>query len=232
VKHSLRALVVASICFTATIASAQTDDDYAPAHRDFSSPEWIGLELRIGPYVPQVGNDSFQRVFADDKGLMLALELDVVGYRLRDIAYFSVGAGIGQARYSGGAFGITGARVDEETSFKLIPMTLLAVLRVDALARKLSIPLVLTGKLGYRWGYWTTSTGSTNDADGMSTGIAWGLQAALDLDFFDLRAARVMDEEWGINHSYLFVELYGSKTSGKSLPVGDTTWTAGLGFIL
>lgn len=213
------------------VAAAQSDDDHAPAHRDFASPEWMALELRIGPYTPQVGTPSFEQVFADDNGLMLALELDVIAYRLPDIAYFAVGGGIGHARYSGGAFTESGGRADEETVFKLVPLTLLAVARVDVLARKLRIPLVLTGKLGYRWGFWWASTGGQSEDNGNSGGLAWGLQAALDLDFFDMRAARVMDEEWGINHSFLFFEYYGSKTSGDALPIGDTTWAAGLGFI-
>lgn len=229
-KFSALALVLA--CFAAGTASAQTDDDYAPAQRDFNSREWVALELRIGPYVPQVGNQAFERTFPDDKGLMLAFELDAIAYRLPKIAYFSVGAGLGHARYSGGAFDMAGNRTDEETSFRLIPVTLLGVIRIDALARNLSIPLILTGKLGYRWGFWSASTGEKTDASGTSGGIAWGLQAALDLDFFDQRAARVMDEEWGINHSFIFFEVYGSRTSGDALPIGDTTWTAGLGFVL
>ncbi len=227
----LSVLVLLFASWIAASASAQSDDDHAPAHRDFASPEWMALELRIGPYTPQVGTPSFEQVFRDDKGLMLAFELDVVAYRLPDIAYFAVGGGLGHARYSAGAFTESGGRADEETVFKLVPITLLAVARVDVLARKLRIPLVLTGKLGYRWGFWWASTGGQSDDNGNSGGIAWGLQAALDLDFFDMRAARVMDEEWGINHSFLFFEYYGSKTSGDALPIGDTTWTAGLGFI-
>jgi hypothetical protein len=230
VTRSLFALLTASL--VANVASAQSDDDYAPAHRDFASPEWVTTELRIGPYTPQVGTASFDQIFTDDNGLMLAIELDAIIYRLPDIAYFSVGAGIGHAGYSAGALTLGSERASEETTFKLVPITLLAVVRVDVLARKLRIPLILTGKLGYRWGFWWASTGEQSDADGNSGGIAWGVQGALDLDVFDLRAARVMDEEWGINHSFLFFEVYGSKTSGDALPIGDTTWTAGLGFVI
>lgn len=229
-KQSLLVLVFASLI--ANVVHAQSDDDYAPAHRDFSSPEWVAVELRVGPYTPQVGTASFDTVFADDNGLMLALELDAIAYRLPEIAYFMVGVGIGHAAYSAGAL-IGGAeRASEETTFKLVPITALAVVRIDALARKLRIPLIVTGKLGYRWGFWWASTGEQAEDSGNSGGIAWGVQAALDLDLFDLRAARVMDEEWGINHSYLFFEVYGSKTSGDALPIGDTTWAAGLGFVI
>lgn len=228
-RLSVIALLISSAITSA--AAAQTDDDYAPAQRDFASPEWMVLELRIGPYTPQVGTPSFDEVFEDDNGLMLALELDVIAYRLPDVAYLAIGGGIGHAGYSAGAFNEAGGRADEETTFKLVPITLLAVVRVDALARMLRVPLILTGKLGYRWGFWWASTGDQSEASGNSGGIAWGLQAALDLDFLDLRAARVMDEEWGINHSFLFFEVYGSRTSGDALPIGDTTWTAGLGFV-
>ena len=55
------------------------------------------------------------------------------------------------------------------------------------------------------------------------------MQFALELDFIEPRAARRLDVEWGINHSYLFLELYGS-LFGTSIPVRDTfTWSAGLG---
>lgn len=229
-KFSVLTFLIAALL--TNVAAAQTDDDYAPAHRDFSSREWVALELRIGPYTPQVGTPSFKQVFEDDNGLMLAVELDAIAYRLPDIAYFAVGTGIGHARYSGGAFTMSGERADEETVFKLVPITLLAVARIDVLARKLSIPLIFTAKLGYRWGLWWASTGGQSEDSGNSGGIAWGLQAALDLDFFDMRAARVMDEEWGINHSFIFFEMYGSRTSGDALPIGDTTWAAGLGFVL
>jgi len=231
VKRSLLALLLTSLM--TNVAFAQFDDDFAPAHRDFSSPEWVALELRVGPYTPQVGTSSFDTVFKDDNGLMLGLELDAIIYRLPELAYFAVGAGIGHASYSAGAL-INGTdRASEDTTFKLVPITLQAVLRIDALARKLHVPLIVTGKFGYRWGFWWAGSGEQDEADGNSGGIAWGVQAALDLDVFDLRATRVMDEEWGINHSYLFFEIYGSKTSGKdALPIGDTTWAAGLGFVI
>ena len=52
---------------------------------------------------------------------------------------------------------------------------------------------------------------------------------AFELDVIEPRAARRLDEDWGINHSYLFLELYGS-LFGTSIPMRDTlTWSMGLG---
>jgi hypothetical protein len=124
-----------------------------------------------------------------------------------------------------------GERTSEETSFSLLPLQLLAVVRVDALARKLSVPFILTGKLGYEWAHWDTDSGGVDDADGWSVGLLWAAQVALDLDFFEPSAARQMDEEWGINHSFLFFEVYGFEPTSNSLQVGGTAWAAGLGFM-
>jgi len=56
------------------------------------------------------------------------------------------------------------------------------------------------------------------------------VQLGLDLDTFEPAAARNMDEEWGINHSFLFFELFGFEPSNESLPLTGTQWAIGLGF--
>jgi hypothetical protein len=201
-------------------------------HRDFSSPERLTLELRLGPYHPKMGgNNAFDTFFGSDSGPMLAAELDVIGYRLRDVLYVGGGGGVGTASYSGNTRDSSGLATAEKTTFALKPLNLMAVLRVDVLARKLSVPFIMTGKLGYQWTYWTTQDGKASAVTGWSVGLRWAAQIALDLDTFDRKAARTMDEEWGINHTFVFFELYNFKPSTRSLPVGSTAWTAGLGFI-
>jgi hypothetical protein len=217
--------------------SSELSDDYVAAHRSFESPELFTLELRIGPYEPDVGNDSFSQAYPDDDGPLLGFELDFIAYRLKEVLMLEVGASVGFANYSGHALNAAAwqsnrvERTDEETDFDLIPLSALGVLRVDALARKLSIPFILTGKIGYRWAFWSSETGGADDDEGVSPGFTWAAQIALDLDFFDRRAARLMDEEWGINHSFLFFEVFGSETQDDALPVDDTIWAAGLGFV-
>jgi len=211
------------------VASAQTDDDLLPASRSWISPENFALELRVGPYHPDVA--QFDAFYGSDSGPLLALELDVIAWRLEDVLYVGGGGGIGTASFSGHTLDMLGARTSEETSFSMVPLQLLAVVRVDALARKLSVPFILTGKLGYQWASWSTDSGGSGDASGWSVGVAWAAQIALDLDFFEPSAARQMDEEWGINHSFLFFELYGFEHSSQSLPLDNREWAAGLGFM-
>ncbi len=211
------------------VASAQLEDDLVPPSKSWISPESFALELRVGPYDPD--GRSFDAFYDDDSGPLLAVELDVIAWRFEDLVYLAGGGGIGTASFSGHTLDMLGERTSEETSFSIIPLQLLAVVRVDALARKLSVPFILTGKLGYQWASWDTDSGGADDASGWSVGMLWAAQIALDLDFFEPSAARQMDEEWGINHSFLFFELYGFEHSSQSLPLGGKEWAAGLGFM-
>jgi hypothetical protein len=56
-------------------------------------------------------------------------------------------------------------------------------------------------------------------------------QVALDLDTFEPGGARALDEEWGINHTFIFGEVFHFAPIGKSLEIGTTSWLVGLGFI-
>jgi len=194
------------------------------------SSERFAFELRVGPYTPDTGDAAFGAVFGGSS-LLFATQFDVVPFRIRDVLTLGVGVGIGFSSYSGSANAPDGTPTSEKTSLSIVPMNLMAVLRVVALPRLLRIPLVLTGKLGADFVYWSSSTGDAQEGEGISPGLRWAVQAALELDFFEPRAARALDDEWGINHSFLFFELYGSSAGGSSLPVGSPlAWSAGLGF--
>ena len=212
-------------------AAAQQDDDLIPTARNWISPERFMLEVRVGPYRPDKAEvPAFNTFFSDDVGPLLAVELDVIAYRLDELLYLTGAGQIGTVSYSGKTLDRLGDETSEETEFSMQPLALLATLRVDALARKLSVPFIVTGKLGYQWARWSTESGGSEDADGWSVGLLWAAQLALDLDAFEPSAARGMDEEWGINHSFLFFEMYGFNPSADSLPIGNTAWCAGLGF--
>jgi hypothetical protein len=198
----------------------------------FVSPEHFVLELRGGPYQPDMdGNPAFDTFFSEDNGLLFSVELDVIAYRVPDLLYVLGGGRIGTASYKGKTLSESSEMTSEETSLRIMPLDLMLVVRVDALARKLSVPLIVTGKLGYEWLFWSTSTGGEDKHNGWSVGLAWALQFAIDLDALDATAARNLDEEWGINHSFLFFELTRFSPSESSLPIGAHTWAAGLGFV-
>ena len=217
---------------SSSLASAQSSSPISEErHVDVASPERYALEIRVGPYWPNVGNSSFRDTFPDDFGPLVAGEFDVLPIRIPYIGLLGMGAGFGWVEYDARAFqaGSTN-RSGEKTSLTLFPLDVVAVLRVDILAREVGIPLVLTGKIGADVVFWNAQTGTRTDGTGASVGLRWAGQLAMEMDWFDPRAARALDEEWGINHAFLFGEIFGS-TASTSLPVGGIAYTFGLGFI-
>jgi len=238
VAHSALAVLL----LAPSVTSAQSGE-WSTIRDPVESPERFTLELRGGPYVPtdsivdpqSGGARTFDLSFGSDDGPLLGLEFDVHILRIPYLGPIAIGGAFGWVRYSARATAANGssANITEETSLTLLPLSALGVLRIDVLARELSIPLVFTGKLGYDWIPWTADTGDVTEGEGIAHGFRWAAQAALELDFFEPRAARSMDEEWGINHSVLFFEVYGSYADNTSPPVGDHfTWLLGLGFTI
>ena len=215
----------------ALVASALTRPAFARAPDTFEeqysepiiieSPMWWAFEFKLGPYTPDY--DAFKDTFNDDRGWLLGVELDALPLKIPYVGQAGVGLGWGWSSYKAKALTQDGTRSGETTKLVLYPMSLLAVLRVDALARHTVVPLAFAGKLGADFVRWTTETGGSNDAGGLNKGFRWGLSAALELDFFDPKAARSLDEEYGVNHTYLMFELFESKTDST----GDKSFQFG-----
>lgn len=197
------------------------------------SPENFTLELRAGAYQPNLGSAS--SVFNGDLGPLVAVELDYHAFRIPYVGPIFIGGRVGWVEWTGDATSTSGATNVGSTGLSVVPFSALVGVRIDTLARNLSIPFVFTPKLGFDFGYHQTGTSGVTSHDGWSVGIGWGAQVALELDFLEPRSARRLDEEWGINHTQLFFELMGSTMgtfSNRQLPVGaDLAWSAGLGFV-
>ncbi len=230
----------------------------AIAHEDeqtYSSPQRWALEVRLGPYLPDVdaefSGDPAQRphrkYFGKKARLLAQAELDWQFFRAFGTA--AVGVQVGYFRETARAFvetragGTQGERADDDTSLWLLPVAVQLVYRMDVAAQRLKIPLVPYGKLGIGYTMWTITDGngkvSRSGAPGdRGRGGTPGWQAAAGvsflLDVLDPGAARALDGEVGVNHTYLFVEGAHFATSGlgrkNALRVGDTTWMAGLMF--
>jgi hypothetical protein len=217
--RAARALLFACAALLAVLvlpkaAEARAPDTFEEMYAKptvIESPQWYALELKLGPYKPAAGGSAFSDTFGKDRGWLLGLELDFVLW----------------ANYDAKALlaGDSGGRSGETTEFTIYPMSALAVLRIDTLARQLNVPLLLTGKIGYDFVRWIAETGSRTDGDGLKKGLRWAAQAGLELDFFDRSSARALDEEFGINHTFLFFEYFESKTKGT----GDRSFSIGFG---
>jgi len=217
---------VSALCFASSAAARAPDsfdEDYHPPVV-VESDQWFAFELRTGPYRPGT-SESFQRVYTDDRGWMLNVELDITVYHVPYVGQLNIAGGFGWANFKAKAFGESGTREGEETEMTLFPLHALGVLRVDALARNTVVPITFAGKLGYEWTRYKLETGGVSDGSGFRPGLRWGAQAAFELDFFDRGTARRLDEDWGVNHNFVLFEYYGSEASGT----GDRTYTIGVG---
>lgn len=212
----------------------------------FASPQSFALELRLGPYRPEiderVAGTPFLDFFGRDDRYLLGLELDWQIARVPLLGTVGVGAGWSYTSRSGpnqladGQPEDEGALVDQESKLALMPMHAVGVLRVDAPARAWGVPFVPYGKFGLGYTLWWINDGrgtATNEygiaGKDASTGTFVALGGMLLLDTFDRSSARQLDAETGINNTYLFLEWARSKVGGgEQMFVGSTDWVAGL----
>jgi hypothetical protein len=227
-RQALGLLLVVSAFGFVSSASARAPDAFEEDYNapvEVESEQWFALELRLGPYQPGKSS-AFPRIFGGDHGLMLNAELDVTVLHIPWVGQLNVAGGFGWAKYDAKAFGSDGTtREGEKTELLLFPLHALGVLRIDALARHTVVPITFAGKLGYEAVRWKSETGGKSDGSGFNQGLRWAAQAAFELDFFDRGTARRLDEDWGINHTYVLFEYYESRTTGT----GDRNFGIGIG---
>jgi len=190
------------------------------------SPMWFAFEFKLGPFRPDY--PSFRQTFGSDQGWLFSTELDITAYHIPYVGQLNVGLGWGWAAYDAKADAVPGPGASgEDTNLTFYPMSLMAVLRVDALARNTVVPLTFAGKLGYDFVRWKAETGSAKDGDGLNMGLRWGAQMAFELDILDRRSARRLDDDFEINHTFLLFEYFGSMTEGT----GGNSFQFGVGLL-
>lgn len=223
---------------------------------DFSTQD-MAVELRFGPYAPRVDDsangavrDSF---FGDKKRFQFGFEVDRQLWRAPYLGTLGVGLGWSYTRWSalnkpcvegsscpleppdpppGMESGSSSTDIGQKTTFNIMPMYLVGVLRIDVLARELSVPLVGYGKFGLGYALWWINDGTGiadfNGYPAKDTSI--GTQAALGamflLDVLEPSAGAELDAAAGINNSYVFFEW--SVSDYNRMNVGSNTWVTGL----
>lgn len=220
-------LLLLSVVLLATASHADAQGEYPRRE----SPEYVSLELHLGPYEPDGDRATFDQFFEDDRGPLGELQAFFHVYRIPYVGPLGIVASGGWARYKGEACSDTACtdRSGESVVYQLFPVGAMVALRFDALFHEWRIPLFIQGAIGGEWVRFRSTKGGVRDGYGSAFGLRWQAQIGLFLDVFERRAARALDVEHGINHSYLFFELRGS-TADDVVPVGDRfTWTGGLG---
>lgn len=230
-KRSLLVSVLAVAALAPSNARADYDD-WTAVEEFHPTPEHFGIELRVGSYTPLNLGASWNDVFGGDIGPLLALELHYFPVRVRYLGLIGGGAGIGWSQWSGVAMPTAAGTQGEANGFEIIPIYVNIVWRFDTLARELGIPIVITPKIGLDIVHWSTGTATRTEHSGWSIGPRFAGKVSLELDFLEPRAARRLDDEWGVNHSEVFFEpwysMAGDLISGE-LPLSGWGWVAGLG---
>ncbi len=216
-------------------------DDWSansPATGGDTTPDW-GFEFGISLYRPDVdgefsnGTHPFADTFSSSRHVMTEAELDrYLGHR-----YGSWGVGLrgGYYKVTGAAFqgdGVT--RSGDETSLRLIPLSLSAMYKADGLAGLRSVPLVPYLKAGLDVVMWTgASTGNNASHTGLTPGwhVAGGM--ALGLNSLGLGAVKpgAVAGPGSLFFEWDYAAINGLGLGGK-LHVGDSTWFAGVMFDL
>jgi hypothetical protein len=229
-KRAALTSLLAAVALAPNAALADVDE-WTAIEEFHPSPEHFGLELRVGSYMPLNLGADWETAFGSDLGPMLGIELDYYPTRIPYLGLVGGGVGLGWSEWSGTAPAIPPSLQGEDEAFMTLPIYVVLTLRFDTLARELGFPLVITPKVGLDVVYWKTGT-ETNQHDGWSIGPRFAGKVSLELDFLEPRAARQLDEEWGVNHSELFFEPWYSMAGdliSSELPVSGWGWTVGLG---
>jgi hypothetical protein len=224
---------------------------------DYRSSQRFALELRIGPYSPNVDEefDGARTPHRDYYGkktrVLTQLEFDYQFFRGFGTAAVGVAAGYFHETAHSPLEPDLGTEVDyavrsegDTSRLSLYPLSLVLVYRADQLFRRFGIPLVPYAKAGLNYTFWSVYDANKKVVEpleplaGRGRGGTRGWQAAIGaslvMDFLDSGAARALDSETGINHTHLFFELTRFQISGlgqkNRLHLSDNTWVAGLLF--
>lgn len=218
---SRRALTALAACALALPVAALAD-----------SPTWGTFDLRFASYRPNIDSEfggtktPYADVFGNGRGLFPKI---LVSYTLVD-RFVQVDAGLGTGWFRAKGKEInqdpaTGAllstRSADNTTFSIIPTTLALTLRVDGAAQRWSIPLEVYGRAALERYNWLVTDGAGNFVKKGATN-GWSVAGGIGflLDFVDPTLARELDEDSGINHTWVYFEVeksvvddFGSKRS-------------------
>jgi len=254
-RRSTFALALAA-GLSATGAAYAQDLNPVHRHKQFESPQHFAAEIRFAPYWPDIDSDPAfaalapaNRPYASTFGnrpwarLLFGFEVDWQIVRVPHVGSAGVGGFLGYTQMSAPAMKSDGTASSANSNLEIFPFYGVGVFRFDGPMRDFGIPVVPYVKLGLGWGYWHTGVDGVGNSVGTNAsgekvageGLSWGphvaFGAALQLDVFDRRAARALDENLGINHTYAYIEgMYSGMgiTSSRQLRIGTTTWVLGL----
>jgi hypothetical protein len=211
----------------------------APSAGAAESPRWGSFDLAIGTYRPDVDSEfaapprPYQQIFGSKKGWMF--RFSVARAIFTQVGSLEAGLSAGYFQQTGKGLFTAGGISGDETKFKMVPASAFLQYRFDWLAERYKVPLAPYGRVALeRYHWWVTDGNGDTAKDGATNGWSVAGGVALLLDVLDPSLARELDEDSGVNHTYLFAEVKRAQVddfgSSKSWDLSDTAFSGGLMF--
>jgi len=251
-KKLLSALLGSAVVLVVSPVFAQGVDEFGAyggleQRGHVRSAQTVAFEARFGPYRPGVDQDlpgqPYKDIFGKGTRWQGGFELDWQAFRIPRTLSLGPGFGWSYTQSSAKAPLSTptpeGQTISaENTTLGIMPMHLVAALRVDWIADHTVFPFVPYAKVGLGYALWWSNIGdsATRVNNEVGKGSSYGYVVAagmmLRLDPLDPLTAATADASLGINHSGLFIEYFKSNLNGfgsaTTMEVGTSTWVAGL----
>ena len=234
---------VFSLAFLAALLAA------SPVVSAAQSPQRGAFEFRTNRFRPDVDAEfggaatPYSDAFGSGKGWMFRIEAS--RSVLKTFGTFDLGVGAGYFQQTGKGRLEDGSISSDRTAFRIIPTSLSLTYRLDVLPNGFVLPIMPYGRVSFeRYNWWTsggaggTSEIGGNKGRGATHGYSVSGGVALLLDLLDRQLAREMDNDTGINHTYLFFDVtkstiddFGSSSSIDLSNTGAVTLGGGLMFV-
>ena len=217
----------------AGIAQIDDEPDSGPTQAT-SSPERFIVEFRVGPVPARHGRQRrFETFFNDDSARISGVELDAHRTACPRILYLTGGGGIGTLDFSGARAsrrktGQRQRRDHAQPAAAHCGRRRLARRRAGAQALG-AVHLHRQARL--RVGALVDRQRRRNGRRGWSVGPLWAAQLALDLDTSSRAARATWTRNGASTTRSCSSSCSASSRRASSLPIGDSSWSAGLGFV-
>lgn len=224
-----RAVLAALLTVLATSARAE-------------SPRWGSFEVTAGTYLPNIDSEfagttaPYAAAFGTSGSWMFRVGASRA--LLTGFGSLELGVAAGFMRVPGHAVKLDGTRSADETSLKVIPTSATLTYRLDVFADRYSIPFAPYGRVAFeRYNWWVTDGEGDSAQTGATNGWSVAAGLALLIDVFDRDLARELDNDSGVNHTYVFFEARKTSIddfgSSKSWDLSDKglSYAGGLLFV-
>ncbi|HSN92339.1 MAG TPA: MXAN_2562 family outer membrane beta-barrel protein [Anaeromyxobacteraceae bacterium] len=214
----------------------------APAARA-ESPRWGSFSLRGQTYRPNVdaefgGSGPYETIFGTGRGWVFRGDFARTVWDSKGFGALEVSLGTGYFSDTGRAVleDTTTPSVADETTFRVVPLTLSVGYRFDWLSRRFEVPVMLYGKASLeRLNWWVADHRGVTVETGATNGYSFTGGVGFLLDFLDPGLAREMERDTGVNDTWLVFDVTKSVVddfgSGTSWDLSDESISLGFGLM-